>query len=114
MTIGVAFVAGTFVLSDTRGKAFYQLYAGLTKGVDVTVKGKPAYNDPSTQGQTRPLDKRLVREVAAVPAISATQGFVTGYALILDKTGQPIQPGGAPTLGSSIGADPRLEADFSF
>ncbi|WP_374970602.1 ABC transporter permease [Terrabacter sp. BE26] len=114
VTIGVAFVAGTFVLSDTMGKAFDQLYAGLTKGVDVTVKAKAAYTDLSTQGQTRPLDERLVQDVAAVPGVSAAQGGVTGYALVLDKFGKPIQPGGAPTLGSSIGADRRLAGDFSF
>jgi putative ABC transport system permease protein len=114
VTVGVAFVSGTFVLSDTMGKAFDELYAGLTKGVDVTVQAKPAYSDISTEGQTRPLDESLVATVANTPGVTAAQGGVTGFALILDKHGKPIQPGGAPTLGSSVGSDARLSGDFSF
>ena len=38
---------------------------------------------------------------------------VTGFALILDKEGEPIQPGGAPTFGASIG-DTRLSGDFVY
>ncbi len=114
VTVGVAFVSGTFVLSDTMGKAFDELYAGLTKGIDVTVQARPAYRDVSTEGQTRPLDESLVRTVASTPGVTAAQGGVTGFALILDKAGKPIQPGGAPTLGVSVGTDPRLAGDFSF
>ena len=106
VTVGVAFVSGTFVLSDTMGKAFDELYAGLTKGVDVSVTAKPAYDDISTQGQTRPLDESLVQRVAAVPGVTVAEGGVTGFALVLDKDGKPIQPGGAPTLGSSVGEGP--------
>ena len=43
MTVGVSFVSGTFVLSDTMGKAFDELYAGLTSGTDVVVRAKAAY-----------------------------------------------------------------------
>ena len=38
VTVGVSFVSGTFVLSDTMGKAFDELYAGLTSGTD----GRPS------------------------------------------------------------------------
>jgi putative ABC transport system permease protein len=38
---------------------------------------------------------------------------VTGSALILDKDGKPIQPGGAPTIAASVG-DARLSGDFSY
>ena len=106
VTVGVAFVSGTFVLSDTMGKAFDELYAGLTKGTDVTVRAEAAYNDISTQGQQRPLDESLVGQVRPVPGVEVAEGGVTGFALILDKHGEPIQPGGAPTLGSSVGAGP--------
>ena len=40
VTVGVTFVSGTFVLSDTLVKAFDELYAGLTKGTDVAVRAK--------------------------------------------------------------------------
>ncbi|MEU3457607.1 FtsX-like permease family protein [Micromonospora sp. NPDC006766] len=114
VTLGVAFVSGTFVLSDTMGKAFDQLYTGLAKGTDVTVRAKAAYTDINTQGQARPLDEQLVERVRQVPGVEAAGGGVTGFALILDKQGEPIQPGGAPTLGGSISTDRSLAGNFSF
>jgi putative ABC transport system permease protein len=112
VTLGVAFVSGTFVLSDTMSKAFDELYEGLTEGTDVSVRAELAYNDISTQGTTRPLDDDLVDLVAGVPGVEVAEGSVTGYALIIDKDGEPVQPGGAPTLGASIGDD-RLSGDFA-
>jgi putative ABC transport system permease protein len=114
VTVGVAFVSGTFVLSDTMSKAFDELYEGLTKGTDVAVRAEAAYTDITTQGQARPLDDSLVDVVAAVPGVEVAEGSLTGYALILGKDGEPIQPGGAPTLGASTSADDRLSGAFTY
>ncbi len=115
VTVGVSFVSGTYVLSDTMGKAFDELYAGLTSSTDVVVKSKPAFDADITQtgGQVKPLDESVVDEIAQVPGVAVAEGVVTGFALILDKDGEPIQPGGAPTFGTSIG-DRRLAGDFTF
>ena len=115
VTIGVSFVSGTFVLSDTMAKAFDELYAGLTSGTDVVVKSKPAFDADITTngGQVRPMDEAMVDQVARVPGVALARGGVTGFALILDKDGQPIQPGGAPTFGASVG-DIRLAGDFVY
>jgi putative ABC transport system permease protein len=57
VTVGVTFVSGTFVLSDTMVKAFDELYDGLTDGTDVVVKSEAAYDADitATGGQVRPL-----------------------------------------------------------
>ena len=115
VTVGVAFVSGTFVLSDTMTRAFDELYSGLTAGTDVVVRGQSAYTtDVTTQEQPPPLDESLVAEVSRVPGVAAAEGGVTGFALILDKSGEPLQPGGAPTLGASVGGDEQLAGGFSF
>ncbi|HTW13880.1 MAG TPA: FtsX-like permease family protein [Nocardioides sp.] len=105
-TLGVAFVCGTFVLSDTMVKAFDELYGGLTSGTDVVVHAASAYDADvtTTGGQPRPLDDQVVDTVAAVPGVRAAEGAVSGYALILDPAGEPIQPGGAPTFATTIHA----------
>jgi putative ABC transport system permease protein len=115
VTVGVSFVSGTFVLSDTMGKAFDELYAGLTSGTDVVVRSEAAFDADiaTTGGQVRPMDESMVDEVRAVPGVALARGAVSGFALILDKDGQPIQPGGAPTFGTSIG-DTRLSGDFVY
>ncbi|WP_028650892.1 ABC transporter permease [Nocardioides halotolerans] len=110
VVIGVSFVSGTFVLSDTMVKAFDELYTGLTSGTDVVVRSKSAYEADvtTTGGQVRPVDDGLVETVRAVPGVAAAEGSVFGFALIIDKDGVPIQPGGAPTFGTSISADLEL------
>nr|WP_246299581.1 FtsX-like permease family protein [Nocardioides panaciterrulae] len=114
VTVGVAFVSGTFVLSDTMGKAFDQLYAGLTKGTDVTVRSVSHTDGVDFSGGRRPLDQAMVDRVAAVPGVALAEGGVSGYALVIDRHGDPVQPGGAPTLASSVAHDRRLAGDFSY
>ena len=115
VTVGVSFVSGTFVLSDTMGKAFDELYAGLTSGTDVVVKSKPAFDADisTTGGQVRPIADSMVANVARVPGVALARGSVTGYAVIIDKKGKAIQPAGAPTIGASVG-DRRLAGDFLY
>src|SRR3954469_3135777 len=102
ISLGVAFVSGTFVLGDTMTATFDQLYEGLTEGTDVTVRGESAFTDTTTLGNTKPFDADVLDDVLAVDGVADAEGAVTGYALILDAAGEPVQPGGAPTLGTSF------------
>lgn len=113
IAIGVAFVVGTFVLSDTTNKAFDQLYDGLTANTDIVIRSETAYTDTSWQSEPRSMPESLVGRVAAVPGVEVAEGSVTGFALLLDKSGTPIQPGGAPTLGTSVGGNADLAGDFA-
>lgn len=110
VAVGVAFVSGTFVLSDTMTKAFDELYAGLTSGTDVVVRSESAYEADitTTGGQVRPLEESIVTTVRAVPGVEVAEGSVFGFALIIDADGRPVQPGGAPTFGTSIAEDRGL------
>lgn len=116
VTVGVTFVSGTFVLSDTMVKAFDELYTGLTSGTDVVVKSEAAYEaDPATtDGQVRPLDEGIVATVGEVPGVAVAEGSVFGFALVLDEDGEPIQPGGAPTLGTSLTEERRFDGAVTF
>jgi ABC-type antimicrobial peptide transport system permease subunit len=109
----VAFVTGSLVLGDTMTATFDQLYAGLTKGTDVTVRSRAAFTDTSTLGSPKPIPAAVVDQVRAVPGVAAAEGTLTGYALMLDKAGKPIQPGGAPTLGAGFQTDAKLASGFS-
>ncbi len=113
VTVGVAFVSGTFVLSDTMVRAFDELYQGLTSGTDVVVRATSAYDADvaSTGGQRRPLDDSVVETVRRVPGVAAAEGGVAGFALVIDQDGDPVQPAGAPTFGTSIARDPDLSGD---
>ncbi|MDP3890389.1 ABC transporter permease, partial [Nocardioides sp.] len=116
VTVGVTFVSGTYVLSDTMVKAFGELYSGLTSGTDVVVRSEAAYgaDAATTGGQVRPIDETVVATVGEVPGVAVAEGSVFGFALVLDEDGEPIQPGGAPTLGTSLTEDLRLAGAATF
>src|SRR5690606_9551215 len=72
VTVGVAFAAGTFVLSDTTVKAFGELYSGLTSDTDVVVRSEPAFaaaDVTTTGGTVRPMDQDVVNLVRGVEGV---------------------------------------------
>ncbi|MET0764595.1 MAG: ABC transporter permease [Blastococcus sp.] len=113
ISLGVAFVSGTFVLGDTMTATFDQHYEGLTEGTDVTVRGESAFTDTTTLGQTKPFDEAVLGQVSDVDGVAAATGVVTGYALMLDKSGEPVQPGGAPTLGANFPSAEEIDAGLT-
>jgi putative ABC transport system permease protein len=108
IVLGVGFVAGTFVLTDTMNKAFDDLFTQAASGSDVIVRATSAF-EPSQAGpgggggeQRNPIPQDLVATVAGVPGVRSAAGGVTGYAQMVDpKTGDAIGGAGPPTFGAN-------------
>ncbi len=109
IVLGVGFVAGTFVLTDTIDKTFQDLFTQTTKGVDVAVRTKDVINSAGNE-QRAPMPAALLEKVKAVPGVRAAEGNVFGYAQFIDKHGKPVTTGGAPTIGVSLSTTPQLQA----
>ena len=106
VVLGVAFVSGTFVLTDTLGKVFDDLFAGVNEGTSVTVRGVSAI-EADTAGRP-PVDAAVLDRVASIDGVAEAAGRVSGYAeLVVD--GRPVSTGGAPSIGVDIQPDNRLE-----
>ncbi len=101
VVLGVGFMAGTFVLTDTLGSVFENLFADTTRGVDAVVRGKEPFKDRGHHGtSTRPpVPDSLVVEVTSVSGIRGAEGNILGYALVQNKIGEAIQTR-APTFGT--------------
>jgi putative ABC transport system permease protein len=110
VTLGVAFVAGTFILTDTVNAAFVDLFGRTDRSVDTVVRAKATFTDNQTLGGGRdPIPDVLVNQVRAVPGAKAVAGGVLGYAQLVGKDGKAISPaGGAPTLGVAVSQAPEL------
>ena len=93
VTVGVAFVSGTFVLSDTMVQGLRRAVRRPDLGHRRRRRGrKPAFDADvtTTGGQLRPLDEAHGRRPCSeVPGVAVAEGGVTGFALILDKHGEP-------------------------
>ena len=100
--LGVAFMSGTLVLTDTIGKTFDDLFADVNAGTDAYVRGSAVVE--SDFGDQRPrVEASLVDSIADVEGVEAATGTIQGYTQILDPEGEPVgDPGnGAPTYGGN-------------
>ena len=100
--LGVAFTAGTLVLTDTVTRTFDGLFADVYQGTDVVVRGQQQFEGPNNTGAQRPrVQQSLVDTVRRVDGVQAAEGTVLGYARLIDKHGKAMgnPANGAPTLG---------------
>ncbi len=118
VVLGVAFMAGTFVLTDTLGNVFDQLFVDVNRGVDVAVRSPAAFDEQGPTGDTtrEPIPASLLPTVRNVPGVRAASGSVQGYALVvaLDDAGNPKEAiqSQAPSLGVTWSADRELNGAF--
>src|SRR5690348_2298110 len=80
--LGVAFTAGTLMLTDSMGKTFNDLSAGAYKNTNAVVRAKKVFNDPAGD-QRRLVDASLVPALSRVPGVARAQGTVQGSALLI-------------------------------
>lgn len=116
VVLGVAFMAGTFVLTDTLGNVFDGLFADIYRGVDVGLRGKDPFTDvaggPGTAIVREPLDESLVEKVAAIDGVRLAEGKVASTqnnpakVSRLNKRGKAVEEiihGQAPQIGVTWG-----------
>ncbi len=106
VTIGVAFIAGTFIFTDTINQTFTDLFDDQFAGQDVIVQGEAEF-DVGFSGPP-PIDESVLATVLAVDGVAVADGSAGGFAVIYDTNGEAIVPTGPPTIGASWTEDERL------
>ncbi len=106
IVLGVALVAGTFVLTDSITGAFNSIFSTIYQGTDATVTGRNVIDTKATggagaNGDVPPFSQSLLPRVQALPGVKDAIGDVSG-SLQLVKDGKAITSGGAPNLGFSV------------
>jgi putative ABC transport system permease protein len=104
ITLGVALMSGTLVLTDTMRQTFNNLFSDVYRGTDAVVRAKAAFEGPQGTGEQRGrVDASLVPTVRAVPGVKYAQGSVFGYARIIGSNGTALgdPASGAPTFGTA-------------
>jgi len=106
VVLGVSFVSGTFVLTDSIDRAFGQLLTDIGEGVDAYVN--PAEDVDASSGAPgidasggALLDESVLDEVRAVDGVASAVGSVEGVAVVVGADGEVVGGQGPPQLGGS-------------
>jgi putative ABC transport system permease protein len=107
--LGVTFISGTFVLTDTLQSTFNALFGTVFSKVDFQVRGV-AQLGSGGNATRRPIPESLLATVRRVPGVEVADGQVQGFAQFVAPDGKAIATGGAPTIAVSFDPYPQLSA----
>ena len=117
IVLGVTFISGSFVLTDTLHSLFFALVGNIYQKIDFEVRGVAQFPGKRALTPCATLcPSRSWPTVRRVPGVEAAYGEVAGYAQFLSRTGQPIATGAradprpqtsTPTIGSPSCASSR-------
>jgi len=111
VVLGVMFVSGALVLTDTLGRSFDQLFAGVYAHTDVQVHGEPRVAVSEFEGEVVPanLPADTVERVAAVPGVASARGLVEADgARLIGPDGKVVTSFGPPRLGINWTGEDKL------
>ena len=109
VVLGVAFVTGTLVVTDTAGVAFDEQFTDVHEGVDLVIRTEAAFGAAmGVEVERDPVSDDALRTVRSVPGVRAAHAQIQGQALLFDPDGKPIVPGGASAGQSWV--DPPVGA----
>ncbi|MFC4147731.1 ABC transporter permease [Micromonospora mangrovi] len=104
VVLGVMFVSGAFVLTDTLGRSFDAVFADAYQGVDVNVAAKPKVAVGESEGEqvAAPVPAATLEKVRAVPGVAEATGVVaTDGARLIGSDGKVVTSFGPPQLGEN-------------
>ncbi|MEU7934232.1 ABC transporter permease [Micromonospora echinofusca] len=105
VVLGVMFVSGAFVLTDTLGRSFDAIFADAYEGVDVNVAAKPKIDVGETDGMPvvpEPVPAATLDRVRAVPGVAEATGVVgVDGARLIGSNGKVVASFGPPQLGEN-------------
>jgi putative ABC transport system permease protein len=110
VTVGVALVAGTLMLTDAVGRSVRSITAREHGAVDVVVRSA----DDATAGGPVAIGPRLAATIRAVPGVGGAAGVVLGEKLeMVGRAGRPIRHRRAVNLVASWPDDPALAGAYT-
>jgi putative ABC transport system permease protein len=91
--LGTAFVAGSFVFTDTLKHSFDAIFINADKGAATVVQSRHSYNPG--------VPTSLASQVRAVPGVNVVESDVSGPIVMINNHGDKVDTGGAPAYGSN-------------
>lgn len=87
IAIGVAFIAGTFVLTDSIEDAFDEIFTESLAGIDLVVRTKPAF----AEGERPRVSEEVLAKVRSVEGVAAASGTIEALGTLIDDKGERVE-----------------------
>lgn len=97
IVLGVAFVSGSFVFTDTIQARFDALFTDVYSGVDATVRAEGPQFGADVTTEEAALPATLVDDVRSLDDVDAAEGYIRAFGQIIDANGTPVGGMGPPT-----------------
>src|ERR687895_135404 len=102
--LGVAFIAGSYVLTDTINRSFDDIFTEAYAGTDVAIS-------PSTTGQGEEIDlppfsAEVLNQVREVDGVEQAAGGIFSTIRFVDEEGEQLSAAFAPEFVSSVAPEP--------
>lgn len=103
ITLGVAFLVGTLVFTDTMGRTFDDLFADIYADTDTVVRSASSVEDQMGFEARGRIPESAIDLVRTVEGIATAEGSVQGFAQIVDPDGNVIgrSAQGPPSFGGN-------------
>ncbi|MET0728267.1 MAG: FtsX-like permease family protein [Acidimicrobiales bacterium] len=110
--LGVAFMSGTLVLTDTLDRAFDDIFQTGSEGIDAEVRGEDLFESDFAGTSRARLDASLLADVRDVDGVRVAAGYIsTEQVAVLGAKGESIGSNqGPPTWVENWIDDPDLNA----
>ncbi len=109
IVLGVAFIAGTYIYTDTTNEAFSGIFDEAYVGIDVIVSGDSEF----AFGQGVFFDESVAADIEAVPGVAQVEPSIDGFGVqILDRQGEAIGGSGPPQFSGYIPEDLEFAGGF--
>jgi putative ABC transport system permease protein len=102
VVLGVAFLSGAQVLTDTMGATFDGIFENANQGVDVVVRGAAAIDVTLEEPVRERVDAHALGVVRDVPGVDVAEGSIQGQAVLVGPDGKAEA---ASAFGGVIGAN---------
>ncbi|NMO53486.1 ABC transporter permease [Actinoplanes sp. TBRC 11911] len=113
VVLGVMFVAGAFVVTDTLGRSFDSLFADGFSQTDVAVEAKPKIAVSEAEGEqvATPLPASIIQQISGTTGVESATGIVNADgARVIGSDGKVLTSYGPPRIGQNwVGEDALLQ-----
>lgn len=104
VVLGIAFMSGTYVLTDSTQRGFDRLFESINAGIDFQVRTASPFGEgsggPGIGDQRTPVEESILDDVRAVDGVADAEGLVFSFDVGVFL---PREPGEDPELAGTFG-----------